>query len=185
VDTLRIPPAIVERCRRDLTSLLSNIAEAEQGVVGASALSILSADGIAQVAGSLPRTVSELLRVDTMTVHKMHKYGHLIMDLLKNYWIEVDGKRDTTQVDNIYNIQRANNGTFTPSCKSSVIEHSRRSWVVLVCCRNKNSIGIEDRHRLSQRLRVQKHEPKAKVQWASSCTNNLLCRQISAEVWWQ
>lgn len=92
VDTLRIPPAIVERCRRDLTSLLSNIAEAEQGVVGASALSILSADGIAQVAGSLPRTVSELLRVDTMTVHKIHKYGHMIMDLLKNYWAEVDGK---------------------------------------------------------------------------------------------
>lgn len=39
----------------------------------------------------LPRTNSDLLQADTMTVAKVEKYGARIMDCLKPFWKEVDG----------------------------------------------------------------------------------------------
>ena len=40
----------------------------------------------------LPRTRSDLLRVDTVTETKLNVYGARIMGVLKTYWDEVDSK---------------------------------------------------------------------------------------------
>lgn len=54
---------------------------------------ILSNEGLQQIAGWLPRTESDLLKIDTMTRAKVQKYGSRIMHVLKPYWEKVDRKQ--------------------------------------------------------------------------------------------
>ena len=40
----------------------------------------------------MPRTNSELLEIDSMTQLKVDRYGARIMEVLKPYWLEIDGR---------------------------------------------------------------------------------------------
>lgn len=53
---------------------------------------ILGIEGIEQIAALMPRTISDLLQVEGMTARKVERYAPRIMDLLKKYWLEVDGE---------------------------------------------------------------------------------------------
>ena len=53
--------------------------------------SIISSDGIEQLAGWLPRTQSDVLRIDTMTHAKLDKYGQQVMTVLEPFWMKLDG----------------------------------------------------------------------------------------------
>lgn len=47
-------------------------------------------EGIEQIAALMPRTNSELLQVDTMTVDKVTRFGPHIMEVLKPFWTKID-----------------------------------------------------------------------------------------------
>uniref|UniRef100_A0A914RUK2 HRDC domain-containing protein n=1 Tax=Parascaris equorum TaxID=6256 RepID=A0A914RUK2_PAREQ len=79
---------LFKRCHEELTSLF-NVMAAEEGL--SSHLPILGIEGIEQIAALMPRTNSDLLQVEGMTVRKVERYAPRIMDLLKKYWLEVDG----------------------------------------------------------------------------------------------
>lgn len=51
---------------------------------------LLSREGVGQIAGALPRTVSDLLKVDGMTEAKWRDFGARIMAVLEPFWDEVD-----------------------------------------------------------------------------------------------
>ncbi|CAI4229152.1 unnamed protein product [Auanema sp. JU1783] len=85
---------IFQRCLRALQNLITQIAE-ENNLPGST--SIISREGIEQIAALLPRTNSDLLQADTMTANKVEKYGPRIMSELKPYWLEIDA-RDTAEI---------------------------------------------------------------------------------------
>lgn len=49
-------------------------------------------DGIEQLAALMPRTNSELLQVDTMTIDKVKRFGPRIMEILSKFWTIIDEK---------------------------------------------------------------------------------------------
>uniref|UniRef100_A0A1I7WC35 DNA 3'-5' helicase n=1 Tax=Heterorhabditis bacteriophora TaxID=37862 RepID=A0A1I7WC35_HETBA len=78
---------VFTRCLRALTDVISEMAE-QARLPGP--YSILSREGIEQIAALLPRTNSDLLQADTMTAGKVDRYGAKIMTTLKPFWKEVD-----------------------------------------------------------------------------------------------
>ncbi|CAB05609.2 RecQ-like DNA helicase blm-1 [Caenorhabditis elegans] len=82
---------VFTRCLQDLTHLITAVAESS-GLSGP--YSIVSREGIEQIAALLPRTNSDLLRIDSMTQIKVTKYGRLIMELLATYWKQVDEREE-------------------------------------------------------------------------------------------
>lgn len=52
---------------------------------------IINSEGIEQIAALMPRTYSDLLQIDSMTMRKAERYGAQIMCMLKKYWNELDG----------------------------------------------------------------------------------------------
>ncbi|CAI2349834.1 unnamed protein product [Caenorhabditis sp. 36 PRJEB53466] len=91
------------QCLQDLTKLMTRLAE-DSGLAGP--FSIVSRDGIEQIAALLPRTNSDLLRIDSMTQMKVNKYGQHIMETLALYWRQVDEREAddiTKQLDKLKN----------------------------------------------------------------------------------
>uniref|UniRef100_A0A1I7T0U9 ATP-dependent DNA helicase n=1 Tax=Caenorhabditis tropicalis TaxID=1561998 RepID=A0A1I7T0U9_9PELO len=82
---------VFTKCLQDLTQLITAVAEST-GLSGP--YSIVSREGIEQIAALLPRTNSDLLRIDSMTQIKITKYGRLIMELLATYWKQVDDREE-------------------------------------------------------------------------------------------
>ncbi|KJH50977.1 ATP-dependent DNA helicase, RecQ family [Dictyocaulus viviparus] len=80
---------VFTRCLQSLTQLVTEIAE-ESKLSGP--YSIISQEGLEQVAALLPRTNSDLLQVDSMTLRKVEKYAPRIMVSLKPFWKEVDDR---------------------------------------------------------------------------------------------
>uniref|UniRef100_A0A915AF07 ATP-dependent DNA helicase n=2 Tax=Parascaris univalens TaxID=6257 RepID=A0A915AF07_PARUN len=112
---------LFKRCHEELTSLF-NVMAAEEGL--SSHLPILGIEGIEQIAALMPRTNSDLLQVEGMTVRKVERYAPRIMDLLKKYWLEVDA-REQNEIRQQLNHMRRNNepvGGFPemPTQESSV-----------------------------------------------------------------
>lgn len=52
---------------------------------------ILGLEGIEQIAALMPRTNSDLLQIDGMTNRKVERFGPQIMNLLKEFWMKLDG----------------------------------------------------------------------------------------------
>ncbi|EFO88209.1 hypothetical protein CRE_17749 [Caenorhabditis remanei] len=94
---------VFTKCLQELTQLITAVAESS-GLSGP--YSIVSREGIEQIAALLPRTNSDLLRIDSMTQIKITKYGRLIMELLATYWKQVDEREETemrNQLDKLKN----------------------------------------------------------------------------------
>ncbi|CAD6193904.1 unnamed protein product [Caenorhabditis auriculariae] len=82
---------VFAKCLRELTDLMTQMAEST-GLPGP--YSIVSREGLEQIAALLPRTNSELLKADSMTAIKAGKYGQVIMETLKPFWIQVDEREE-------------------------------------------------------------------------------------------
>ncbi|CAO4373190.1 unnamed protein product [Caenorhabditis nigoni] len=82
---------VFTKCLQDLNQLITSVAESS-GLTGP--YSIVSREGIEQIAALLPRTNSDLLRIDSMTQIKITKYGRMIMELLATYWKQVDEREE-------------------------------------------------------------------------------------------
>ncbi|CAI5451678.1 unnamed protein product [Caenorhabditis angaria] len=82
---------VFSRCLRDLTQMLTALAESS-GLSGP--YSMISREGIEQIAALLPRTNSELLRVDSMTEMKVNRYGQAVMETLAPFWKQVDDREE-------------------------------------------------------------------------------------------
>lgn len=59
---------------------------------------MISAEGVDQLAAMMPRTNSELLLADTMSLDKVRRFGPLIMDVLRPFWHAIDQREHTTMV---------------------------------------------------------------------------------------
>ncbi|KAL3997959.1 ATP-dependent DNA helicase RecQ family protein [Acanthocheilonema viteae] len=82
---------LFSKCKNDLLRLFSDIASAE----GLSSYQpIINSEGIEQIAALMPRTYSDLLQIDSMTVRKAERYGAQIMCMLKEYWNELDAREE-------------------------------------------------------------------------------------------
>ncbi|CAL2035138.1 unnamed protein product [Caenorhabditis brenneri] len=106
---------VFTKCLQDLTQLITAVAESA-GLSGP--YSILSREGIEQIAALLPRTNSDLLRIDSMTQIKITKYGRLIMELLATYWKQVDEREEEemrNQLDKLKNGEMVMGGFATLS----------------------------------------------------------------------
>ncbi|KAI6207139.1 hypothetical protein M3Y94_00995800 [Aphelenchoides besseyi] len=77
---------IFRECKAFLWQFFDNLAQQEKTTVQA----IVSNQGIEQLAVLLPRTRSELLKVDSMTEIKLQLYGQRILDVMKPFWERVD-----------------------------------------------------------------------------------------------
>lgn len=60
--------------------------------------SLVSAEGIAQLATIMPRTNSDLLQCDTMTDAKVRRFGAAVMDTLRPFWAELDEREHRAMV---------------------------------------------------------------------------------------
>ncbi|VDP08743.1 unnamed protein product [Soboliphyme baturini] len=94
---------ISDRCLEALTVLLIQIAE-EENLFNFN--SILSSEGLQQIAGWLPRTKSELLTIDTMTEAKVAKYGVRIMQVLEPFWEEMDRRESDRMKDELKTLEK-------------------------------------------------------------------------------
>ncbi|WKY01805.1 hypothetical protein Q1695_015649 [Nippostrongylus brasiliensis] len=77
------------RCLQAMTQLAAEIAE-ESRLSGP--YSVISQEGLEQVAALMPRTNSDLVQVDSMTLSKVERYGARIMAALNPFWKEVDDR---------------------------------------------------------------------------------------------
>lgn len=92
---------IFRECKALLWQFFYNLAQNEGTSVQVSPLlavhpparslqSIVSNEGIEQLAALLPRTRSELLQVDSMTAAKLQLYGAQLNEVLRPFWERVD-----------------------------------------------------------------------------------------------
>ncbi|VDL75889.1 unnamed protein product [Nippostrongylus brasiliensis] len=81
---------VFSRCLQAMTQLAAEIAE-ESRLSGP--YSVISQEGLEQVAALMPRTNSDLVQVDSMTLSKVERYGARIMAALNPFWKEVDGRK--------------------------------------------------------------------------------------------
>uniref|UniRef100_A0A0N5A5G0 ATP-dependent DNA helicase n=1 Tax=Parastrongyloides trichosuri TaxID=131310 RepID=A0A0N5A5G0_PARTI len=80
-------PDLFERAKYQLMNLVQTIAD-EEKVLNYS--NIIGDEGIEQIAALCPRTNSDLLKISSMTSHKLLKYGNRIMEVLKPFWTALD-----------------------------------------------------------------------------------------------
>uniref|UniRef100_A0A915J6M9 HRDC domain-containing protein n=1 Tax=Romanomermis culicivorax TaxID=13658 RepID=A0A915J6M9_ROMCU len=106
---------ISEECFNALSALLIQIEE-EEGLNTCTTDVILSDEGLQQIAGWLPRTESDLLKIDTMTKAKVQKYGKRIMQVLKPYWEKVDRREALKLEQEMENLQTKS--AFSPASRN-------------------------------------------------------------------
>ncbi|CAD5215694.1 unnamed protein product [Bursaphelenchus okinawaensis] len=78
---------VFQNCKRALISFFDKLAQHE-GL--GNYTSIITSEGIEQLAAMMPRTNSEILQVDSMTSTKLQKYGARIMDEMQPFFDSVD-----------------------------------------------------------------------------------------------
>ncbi|CAJ0941023.1 unnamed protein product, partial [Mesorhabditis belari] len=105
---------IFVRCLKALREILEQLA-VEMNI--SSSANIMSHEGLEQLAAVMPRTNTELLKIDSMNELKVSRYGGRIMETLKPFWNEVDAReqRDIQdQLDGMKNGQVVPGGFKSP-----------------------------------------------------------------------
>ncbi|CAB3396740.1 unnamed protein product [Caenorhabditis bovis] len=97
---------IFAACIKELTQLLTATAESI-GLPGP--YSIVSREGIEQIAALLPRTNSEMLKIDSMTEMKIQRYCPMIMQALNPFWKQVDEREEAEMRQQL---EKLKNGEF-------------------------------------------------------------------------
>ncbi|PAV92118.1 hypothetical protein WR25_10648 [Diploscapter pachys] len=93
------------KCLKQLTELMQKIS---MQINVAGPYTIISKEGLEQIAALMPRTNSELLEIDSMTQLKVDRYGARIMEVLKPYWLEID-ERDAKEMHQQLESMKKNN----------------------------------------------------------------------------
>uniref|UniRef100_A0A158PC77 HRDC domain-containing protein n=1 Tax=Angiostrongylus cantonensis TaxID=6313 RepID=A0A158PC77_ANGCA len=112
---------VFSRCLQSLTQLVTEIAE-ECNLSGPYA--VISQDGLEQVAALLPRTNSDLVQVDSMTLRKVEKYGARVMATLKPFWKEVDDRDEAEMREQLEKLKQHEPAPPMPSIPSIDVESS-------------------------------------------------------------
>ncbi|CAJ0955755.1 unnamed protein product, partial [Mesorhabditis belari] len=105
---------IFVRCLKTLREMIEQLA-VERNV--SSSANIMSHEGLEQLAAVMPRTNTELLKIDSMNELKVARYGGPIMEMLKPFWNEVDAREQLdiqSQLDQMKNGQMVLGGFKSP-----------------------------------------------------------------------
>ncbi|CAD5221640.1 unnamed protein product [Bursaphelenchus xylophilus] len=78
---------VFQSCKKALITFFDKLAQ-EEGLSNYS--SIITSEGLEQLAAMMPRTNSEILQVESMTATKLQKYGSRIMDTMQPFFELVD-----------------------------------------------------------------------------------------------
>lgn len=76
------------------------------------------------MAALLPRTNSELLQVDTMTVDKVKRFGPRIMDVLSDFWKVIDEKE---HMDIVRQLDILKNQSITTTTSSTSFSNNPKN----------------------------------------------------------
>ncbi|CAJ0578234.1 unnamed protein product, partial [Mesorhabditis spiculigera] len=96
---------IFERC---LSGVRAKIEELATEFGFNSAATIISRDGLEQLAAVMPRTNTDLLKIDSMTNMKVSRFGGRIMEILKPFWDEVDAREENEMRAQLTNMKNSN-----------------------------------------------------------------------------